>query len=93
MTKTKLPAINGIAFQLTPEQAMELIKNLASYATDGKTFDVMIHTQSSGWNIETPVAAITVGGFYNMNAPLKWSYTDNGDKQTIHYDITTEGAK
>jgi hypothetical protein len=89
----KLPAINGIAFTITPEQAMELIKNLASYATDGKAFDVMIHTQSSGWDIENPVAAITVGGFYNMNTPLKWSYTDNGDKQIIHYDSTTAGAK
>lgn len=89
---TKLPTTSGIAFTITPEQAMELIKNLSSYATDKKPFDVMIHTQSSGWDIESPVATVTVGGFYNMNAPLKWSYTDIGNKQVIHYDATTVGA-
>jgi hypothetical protein len=90
--KVKLPAINGIAFTITPEQAMELIKNLSSYAIDGKPFDVSVHTQSSGWDIEAPIAAITVGGFFNLNAPLKWSYTDNGDKQVIHYDTKPAGA-
>jgi hypothetical protein len=93
MTNTKLPAITGIAFTITPEQAMELIKNLASYAADGKLFDVSIHTQSSGYEIEGPVAGVAVGVFHSLNAPLKWSYTDNGDKQTIHYDSTTAGAK
>ena len=87
-TELKISATNGIACTLTPQQALELIKNLASYATDGKPFDLVIHTQSTSWDSKTPVASIGFGGFYNTNAQLKWSYTGSNDNQVIHYDAT-----
>jgi hypothetical protein len=90
--EVKLPATTGIAFTVTPEQAMELIKNLASYAIDGKPFEVTVHTQSKSWNNETPVAVVSCGGFMRVDADLLWSYTGNGDNQVIHYDSTKVGA-
>jgi hypothetical protein len=89
-TAQKLSAVNGIACTITPEQAMELIKNLSSYALDGKPFDLTIYTGSTSWDSETPVASIGFGGFYNTNAKLKWSYTGSHDNKVIHYDSTKE---
>jgi hypothetical protein len=91
-TEVKLPATNGIAFSVTPEQAMELISYLASWAKDGKTFDVTVHTQSKGWASDLPVAVVGFGGFQKVNAELQWAYTGNGDNQVIHYDSTKVGA-
>jgi hypothetical protein len=91
-TEVKLPATNGIAFSVTPEQAMELISYLASWAKDGKTFDVTVNTQSNGWDSESPVAVVGFGGFQRVNAELKWAYTGTGENQVIHYDSTKVGA-
>ena len=84
--------VNAIAFNLTPEQAMELIKNLASYAIDGEPFVVTVNTQSSNWDDETPMAVISCGGFMRVNSELLWSYTGNNGNRVIHYDGTKAGA-
>jgi hypothetical protein len=86
--KTELTATNQIAFELTPAQTMELIKNLSSYAMDGKTFRAWISTSSTGWDSKTPVATISCNGFMNLNANLLWSATSINGEQTLHYDST-----
>lgn len=92
-TEVKVPTtVNAIAFNVTPEQAMELIKNLASYAIDGKPFVVTVNTQSTSWDDETPKAVVSCGGFMRVNSELLWSYTGNGDNRVIHYDGTKAGA-
>jgi hypothetical protein len=85
-TKAKVSARSNIAFRITPEEAMELIRNLASFAADGKTFDVNVHTQSDSWDKDYPVAVISVGGFHNLSCNLKWATTGNGEEMTVHYN-------
>jgi hypothetical protein len=68
-TEVKLPATNGIAFSVTPEQAMELISYLASWAKDGKTFDVTVNTQSNGWDSPAPVAVGKIEVSTNWTKP------------------------
>lgn len=91
-TEFKLPAVNGIGFTLTPMQAIELIERLASYAKDGKDFEMNVYTQSNSWDSETPVALVGFGGLHKISADLKYAYTGNKDEQVIHYDSTKVGA-
>jgi hypothetical protein len=91
-TEYKLPAVNGIGFTLTPAQAIELIERLASYAKDGKDFEMNVYTQSSSWDSETPVALVGFSGLHKISAELKYAYTGSKDEQVIHYDSTKVGA-
>jgi hypothetical protein len=91
-TAVKLPVISGIAFTVTPEQAMEMIKHLSSYAIDGKPFEVLVHTASESWSSDTPVATVTCGGFMRVQSELKYSYTTENKVETVHYDSTKVGA-
>jgi len=85
MRPMKLPVTSGISLTLTPEQAMELIKNLSSYAMDGKPFEVTVKTANESWASDTPVAVISCGGFMEVSADLNWSYTSENKVDTIHY--------
>jgi hypothetical protein len=91
-TQVKLPVNLGIAFTVTPEQAMEMIKHLASYAIDGKPFEVLVQTASSSWSSDTPVANVTCGGFMKVSSELKYSYTTENKVETVHYDAEKVGA-
>ncbi len=86
-TPVKLPVNTGIAFNVTPEQAMEMIKHLSTYAMDGKPFEVLVQTASNSWTSDTPVANITCGGFMKVSSELKYSYTAENKTETVHYDI------
>lgn len=89
-TPVKLPVITGIAFTVTPEQAMEMIKHLSTYAMDGKSFEVLVQTASNSWTSDKPVANVTCGGFMKVSSELKYSYTTENKKETVHYDIEAD---
>lgn len=92
-TVETLPALSGIGFNLTPNQALELIAKLSTYALDGTSFEVVVETASKSYDSKNPVASIHFGGISRINAELNWSYTFdmNDELNTIHFDTDKAG--
>jgi hypothetical protein len=90
-TEVKLPATNGISFNLTQDQAWELIARLSTYALDGAPINVVVETASKGYDSAAPVAGIHFGGVSRINAELQWAYTFDYELNTIHFDKDKAG--
>ena len=80
----------GVQFALNPQQAMELIKSLASYAMSGEEFVVNMITKSESWESEGPCVQIAVNGFMTQEAKLNWSVVNSEEGQEVFY--AKEGA-
>ena len=88
-TKKTVIAENYILFALTPQTAMELIRNIASSASKGRDFTMSVHTADISFSHDVPTASVTVDGFYDIKLPLVHSQTQ-GESLQVHF--TSEGA-
>jgi len=91
MTTTKaITSENYISFTLTPQEAMELIRNIASSAAKGIDFSISVHTADISFSHDAPTAAVMVDRFYNIKLPLLHSQTQG---ETLQVHFTTQASE
>jgi hypothetical protein len=75
----------GVQFALTPQEAMEFIKSIASYAMKGETFAVTAFTKSQSFGQQGPAVEISINGSMAQTVELVWSSVASEEGIEVQY--------